>query len=97
MDIQNLIPDDFFVVGRRNKKDSIYTILKLTRNGKGWTQRVTDSFRDDPALNVDYVSNETRQEIAGWMVCDFKTRFRLFDSREEAEEYRDQWSNRGEL
>lgn len=94
MDFSNLIPDDFYVVGRRMKQNPHNTILKLTRTPRGWSQRVTEPVLDDPALNVEYVSRETRQEIAGWMVCDFNTRFRLFDSIEEAQEYRDQWHAR---
>lgn len=94
MDLSNLIPDDFYVVGRRKKHSPHNTILKLTRTPRGWNQRVTEPALDDPALNVEYVSRETRQEIAGWMVCDFNTRFRLFDSIEEAQEYRDQWHSR---
>lgn len=88
----NLIPNEsFYVVGRRKKNSNRHTILSFVKTRNGWKQRVVDmDHDDDKELNVDYISNETRHNIQEWMVCDFRTRFRMFDSFEEAEEYREE-------
>ena len=101
MDDQNLIPQHeevFYIVGKQRVNPlqkgvhmvKHHTILEMQRTSKGWTQRVTDKENDDVALNVDYVSKETRHNLAEWMLCDFSSQFRIFDTLGEAKEYQAQ-------
>lgn len=86
MDASNLTLGEicFYVVGERTTskaKRSIVTV-KITKVGGGWYQSVLVG--DCPELSVKYVSNETRDDLNVWFVCDFKTRYRIFTSEEEA-------------
>ncbi len=99
MDDQNLIPQEeiFYIVGKQKVNPlrgvhnvKHHTILEMRRTPKGWDQRVTDREKDDAALNVDYMSKETRHNLAEWLLCDFSSQFRIFDTLREAKEYQAQ-------
>ena len=48
-------------------------VIKLSQTLTGWMQRRVAG--DDCALDVDYVSNETRSQLKEWFMCDFLSRF----------------------
>ena len=50
-------------------------VIKLSKTSKGWMQRRVAG--DECSLDVDYVSNETRDELREWFACDFLSRFYL--------------------
>jgi len=48
-------------------------VLHLVQTPNGWKQRAVDGdpdFKD--CLNVEYVSNESEEELKSWLKCDMK-------------------------
>ncbi len=64
----------FFVEGSAGGRPTSSVVLKLTKVDGGWTQRVVslDDTREYSYLNVNYVSDETRDKLYEWFVYDLK-------------------------
>ena len=92
---QNLTLDAirFYVVGERiAHTQSQMVTLGITKVNGGWSQDVLVG--DSPELRVNYMSNQTRQDLNAWFVCDFKTRYRIFTAQTEALEHHAQKQTR---
>ena len=87
-DATNLIPDGTLYIVARRSRNHPYVILSCVPTKCGWEQRVIHG--NDKTLFVDYVSKESRKDLADWMACDFKRNFRSFHAFEEARSYLNQ-------
>ncbi len=86
----------FFVAGtydsRKDKtqpraRNAPFVIVEYAKTVKGWRQRCRHG--NEPALNNDYVSGETRARMDEWLMVDFMHRFQVFETEAECLAYRD--------
>jgi hypothetical protein len=77
----------FFVTGASRLSKDVVT-LKITKVPEGWSQRLVSIVDNntDHSLRVDYVSNETRNDLYKWFSSDFNM-WKCFETQREAEEY----------
>ena len=70
--------------GRRSK-NAVMVLATYTPTANGYAQRCRHP--EAAGLNNDYISGETMRDLDQWLVVDFGTRFKLFDSKAKAEAY----------
>lgn len=74
------ITSPFFVVGRTRMSEKC-ELLTLTANSKGWSQKSTVH----PELSVEYICNESYNQLCDWLNHDMFTSYHYFENKNEAQ------------
>lgn len=82
------VPDERTDKALPRKRGAPMVLVTYTPTNKGYRQRCADP--RVTGLDNDFVSGETMRDLHQWFVVDFGSRFKLFDSRKEAEAYLNQ-------